>query len=186
METATAQKTPSNLDNLPNELIQKIWVWSGNWNLPLCSRRLHASLDGRLVQDLFYRALATSFLKETLPNKPGEEYKKWMEKEHITAELMTTVLDRSGITNAELEDLTWIFPLATTRFLDQILNGGPSWYSSNYVLLRVPRGTWIPHRLLRGHVTIYIDRIDLSADRTFWEANSPTCVFIHRAFLSFV
>ena len=141
--TSTASKPK--LDTLPNEIIQQIWPLSGNLYLPLASRRLYAALNSEHVQRTFYRTLAIKYLAVLNGHdayKDDEYHLRYMGSEGITAGLLTGVLERSEITNADIWDISEDLP--ETHSL-----GSP------YVWFIVPEGTKLPQNFEDGEIEVF-------------------------------
>ena len=128
------------LDTLPNEIIQKIWPLSENPYLPLTSRKLYASLNSEHVKRDFYRKLGMKWLCVLMINKS-----RLMQEEGITAKLLSEVLERSGVTNSELQVLAASEPGVIGMYYP-------------CVHLWVPWDTKIPRRLWDGKLMVIFNR----------------------------
>ena len=70
---AATTSTPK-VENLPNELLHKIWLNSYNPNLPLASSRLYTSLNNDHIKRQFYRKFRIYLLQKALMDLPKVGY----------------------------------------------------------------------------------------------------------------
>ena len=148
------------LDNFSNEIIQKIWPLSENLYLLFTSRKLYTSLNDAYVLRNFHCKLVLEYLRELISNRfeePPTSSTKCrvydVQEEVITAKLLTHVLKRSKITNAEIRGLFQDMPGAIKE----------SWPPYRYVYLKAPLGTRVSRRLLYGEnwleLSRYLDQV---------------------------
>lgn len=168
--TAATTRDKPKLDNLPNEIIQKIWLSSDNPYLNRVSRKLRSSLKNEHVERIFYRRLGEMYLRECLLPVPMgySSYPQIKPMKTRPASLISEVLERSQITNSELWDLghdgtgqtRGVRPVLK-RGLDGALYGMRE--ERRVMFLGLPDGTRVPKRLWKGDV--YVRTFDINKSK---------------------
>ena len=122
---------------------------SVNPYLPRVCRSLHSSLSNEHIKNVFCRKLTEKLLRELLVPYPNH-VRSCKHIENTTATQMSMLLERSGITTAEL----WVLAADVPRVRVEY---GTRTFNHKSMMLRLPRGTRIPPGLQKnGEIEIKI------------------------------